>query len=214
MTTIIKTLKQASELVGGKLTQTSKMPTLSYSIPAKECKQGQKLRKISGSVCSTCYAQKGNYVRYKAIEKAQYKRLHAIGQPFWVSAMVYLIENSKQTKETKLFRWHDSGDLQSTDHFRKIMQIAKALPDFTFWLPTKEKRIIENTTNGKIPKNLIVRLSGSLVDGKPPKTVFNTSTVTSDKTKATCRSFETNGKCGDCRKCFDSTVENVVYLKH
>lgn len=214
MTTIIKTLKQASELVGGKLTQTSKMPTLSYSIPAKECKQGQKLRKISGSVCSTCYAQKGNYVRYKAIEKAQYKRLHAIGQPFWVSAMVYLIENSKATKESQLFRWHDSGDLQNVNHLRKIMQVVYATPNIKHWLPTKEKRIIENIENGKMPKNLTIRLSGSMVDGKPPKTIFNTSTVTSDKNLATCRSFENQGKCGDCRKCWDKSIQNITYLKH
>jgi hypothetical protein len=210
----IKTLKQASILVGGGLTKTSKMPTLSYSIPAKECKQGQKLRKISGSVCATCYAQKGNYVRYKAIEEAQYKRLYAIKQPFWVSAMVYLIENSKATKESGLFRWHDAGDLQNTEHLRKIMQVVYATPNIKHWLPTKEKRIVEDISNGKMPPNLIIRLSGSLVDGQPPKTIFNTSTVTSDKSLATCKSFETQGKCGDCRKCWDSTLKNIVYLKH
>ena len=210
----IKTLKQANILVGGSLTKTSKMPTLSYSIPAKECKQGQKLRKISGSVCSTCYAQKGNYIRYKAIIKSQYKRLHSLKQPFWASAMVYLIENSKATKESGLFRWHDSGDLQDTNHLRKIMQVVHATPNIKHWLPTKEKRIIENIENGKMPPNLIIRLSGSMVDGKAPNTIFNTSTVTSDKNLATCRSFENNGKCGDCRKCWNINIKNVVYLKH
>jgi hypothetical protein len=211
--TTINTLKQANSLVGS-LTNTTKMPTLSYSIPAKECKQGQKLRKLNNSVCSTCYAQKGNYVRYKAIIESQYNRLQSLKQPFWVNAMVYLIDNSKKTKESKLFRWHDSGDLQNPDHLRKIIQVAKATPNVKHWLPTKEKRIIENITNGKMPKNLIIRLSGSFIDGQPPKTIFNTSTVTTNKNLATCRSFEQGGKCGACRKCWNKTIKNIVYLKH
>ena len=34
-------------------TRTSKMPGLSYSLPAWECKTGSKLRKIPGSVCAS-----------------------------------------------------------------------------------------------------------------------------------------------------------------
>jgi len=211
---LLKTLKQAKAYVGGGLTKTSKMPTLSYSIPAQECKQGSKLRKISGSVCSTCYAQKGNYIRYKAISIAQYKRLYSINQPFWSKAMAYLIANSKATKESRLFRWHDSGDLQNLDHFKKICDVAAGTPEVLHWLPTKEKRIIERLKPDRIPKNLIIRLSGSMIEGQPPKSIFNTSTVTTDKNLATCRSFENDGKCGICQKCWDVTVKNIVYLKH
>jgi len=50
------------------LTRTSKMPGLSYSLPAWECKTGSKLRKVKNSVCSACYALKGNYTRYKNIK--------------------------------------------------------------------------------------------------------------------------------------------------
>ena len=46
--------------ITGSLTRTSKMPGLSYSLPAWECKTGSKLRKIKGSVCASCYALKGN----------------------------------------------------------------------------------------------------------------------------------------------------------
>ena len=69
-------IKQAKEITGS-LTRTSKMPGLSYSLPAWECKTGSKLRKIKGSVCASCYALKGNYTRYKAIKAAQYVRLTA-----------------------------------------------------------------------------------------------------------------------------------------
>jgi hypothetical protein len=45
-------VKQAKEITGS-LTRTSKMPGLSYSLPAWECKTGSKLRKIKGSVCAS-----------------------------------------------------------------------------------------------------------------------------------------------------------------
>ena len=48
-------VKDAKEITGS-LTRTSKMPGLSYSLPAWECKTGSKLRKIKGSVCASCYA--------------------------------------------------------------------------------------------------------------------------------------------------------------
>ena len=40
-------IKEAKEITGS-LTRTSKMPGLSYSLPAWECKTGAKLRKIPG----------------------------------------------------------------------------------------------------------------------------------------------------------------------
>ena len=67
-------VKDAKEITGS-LTRTSKMPGLSYSLPAWECKTGSKLRLIPDSVCSMCYALKNNYIRYPAIKAAQYVRL-------------------------------------------------------------------------------------------------------------------------------------------
>ena len=212
LTIPIKTLKQASEIIGG-YTVTSKMPTISYSISAKDCITGSKLRKIKNSVCSDCYALKGNYIRYaKNIEKAQNKRLKAIFSKDWTNAMIYIMNHQKQVIKSGLFRWHDSGDLQSMEHLQKIVDIAKSTPNIKHWLPTKESNIIKNF-KGDIPKNLIIRLSGSFIDGKAP-IYKNTSTVTTDKDKATCRSFENNGQCKDCRKCWDSSIQNISYLNH
>lgn len=207
----IKTIKEATQIVKG-LTTTSKMPSSSYSLPAKACKKGAKLRDIKNSVCSTCYALKGNYKRYPKIVEAQEKRLEAISDSNWVNAMVYLLSNKKDIQDTKVFRWHDSGDLQSVEHFDKILSVVKQTPDIMHWLPTKESSIIKNY-KGKIPDNIVIRLSGSLIDGKIP--LYNhTSTVTTDKANATCRSFENNGECGDCRKCWDKDIKNITYLAH
>ena len=65
-------VKEAKKITDS-FTKTTKMPGLSYSLPAWECKTGSRLRKITGSVCASCYALKGNYTRYTEIKKAQYR---------------------------------------------------------------------------------------------------------------------------------------------
>lgn len=207
----ITTIKQALELIGG-LTDTSKMPSVSYSLPADACNKGAILRLVDGSVCSICFALKGNYTRYPTIIKAQYKRLATIGNAQWVEAFNYLIRNKKSVTASKVFRWHDSGDIQNLDHFNKIIQIAVDNPTIRFWLPTKESELIKNFT-GSIPKNLVIRLSGSMIDGKAP-IYDHTSTVVTNKADATCRSFDNGGKCGDCRMCWDTNVKTISYFKH
>ena len=81
-----------AKLITGSMTRTSKMPGLSYSLPAWECKTGSKLRKVKTSPCYGCYALKGNYTRYPAIREAQYRRLEAINHPDWVTAMAAVIK--------------------------------------------------------------------------------------------------------------------------
>ena len=78
LTVPVRTLKQAKEIVGG-WTVTKKMETISCSTSSKDCNTGSKLRKIKNSVCSKCYALKGNYDRYaKNIEPAMRRRLNSI----------------------------------------------------------------------------------------------------------------------------------------
>jgi len=61
--------------------------------------------------------------------------------------------------------------------------------------------------------NIVIRLSGTMIDGKNP-IYSHTSTVVTIKNKATCRSFDNEGMCGDCRKCWDKNISNVSYLAH
>jgi hypothetical protein len=98
--------QEAWNLVGG-LSKPSKMPGWSIGFPAKECNTGSKLVKIKNSVCEGCYALKGCYV-FPVVQAAQYRRLAAIKNPYWVAAMSLLINS----KKPDVFRWHDSGDVQ------------------------------------------------------------------------------------------------------
>jgi len=195
-------VKQAKEITGS-LTRTSKMPGLSYSLPAWECKTGSKLRKVKGSVCASCYALKGNYTRYKAIKAAQYDRLEKIKNSLWVAAMVV------QVKRQKYFRWHDAGDVQDLEHLNKIYSVCKLTPEVKHWMPTREAWI-KNYLYNK-PKNLVIRFSPPMI-GQRNDSWPNSSMVV--ESGATCPAPKQNNSCGECRACWDPLVKVVSYGKH
>ena len=186
------------------MTRTSKMPGLSYSLPAPACQTGSKLRKIKGTPCFNCYAMKGNYIRYPAIKKAQYYRLKSLVRDSWVTAMV------SQIKRQKFFRWHDAGDVQSVEHMTKIMEVCRLTPGTQHWLPTQERPYLPAVET--VPDNLVIRLSGSKVNGPAPTAWSHTSTVVTKG--ATCPAPKKGGKCRTCRMCWTKSVKNVSYGKH
>ena len=149
-------LVKKAQAITGSMTRTSKMPGLSYSLPAWECQTGAKLRKVKGTPCYGCYALKGNYIRYPAIKKAQYYRLASLKHDLWVTAMV------AQVKRQKWFRWHDAGDVQSVEHMNKILEVCRQTPGTSHWLPTQERPYLPAPE--EVPDNLVIRLSVSKVD--------------------------------------------------
>lgn len=202
--------KDALAIVGG-LSKPSKMPGMSIGLPAWECKTGSKLRDVPGSVCSSCYAMKGCYTMYPNVKKAQYKRLEALSHPLWIEAMVKLI--SGQT----VFRWHDAGDIQDIIHLCRIVTVAKLTPETKHWIPTKEKKIVADYIRvyGDFPQNLLVRVSGAMVDGKPLLSFPFTSTVHTETPQGhECPAPTQNGECKDCRACWSREVRNVSYHQH
>ena len=202
-------VSDAQKNVGG-LSNPSKMPCKSYGLPAQACKVGGKLRKVTGSTCEHCYAyDRGMYVM-PVVKQAQARRLESIKRADWVESMTTAIN------KTKYFRWHDSGDLQSASHFDKIVQVARNTPATIHWLPTREAQIVANYA-GKIPSNLIVRVSAAMIDGARPKRFTHTSTV-HDKTiplnSHICPAPLQNNECRDCRACWDPAIKNVSYHNH
>ena len=195
-------VKEAKEITGS-LTRTSKMPGLSYSLPAWECKTGSKLRKVKGSVCASCYALKGNYTRYKAIKAAQYVRLKSLQDSRWIEAM------TAQVKRSEYFRWHDAGDVQDLQHLNKIFEVCRQTPDTKHWMPTREAWIKDHLDSK--PDNLVIRFSPPMI-GQRNDTWPNSSMVV--ETGATCPAPAQGGKCGSCRQCWDPAVKVVSYGKH
>jgi len=198
-------IKEANKITGG-LTYTSKMPGPSYNTPASRCLTGAKLRKVKNSVCSSCYALKGNYKRFPKVEEALERRFKSLKRSAWVIAMSTLIQKHKY------FRWHDAGDLQSLKHLQNIFEVCRLTPDTNHWMPTREARILNQVDPDTIPTNLIIRMSSHMIDQAPVKFWLWTSTVTTKK--ATCPAPKQGNKCKNCRACWDRSVSTVSYGKH
>lgn len=199
------------------LSQPSKMPCRSFGLPTSVCTKGQILQRVTNSVCASCYAEKGRYT-FPNVQEALERNLRAWSHPDFVPAMIECI---RKEEKSGYFRWFHSGDIPNWRGLLKIVAIAYALPEIRFWLPTKEYSLISRyrETIGAFPGNLTVRLSGYLVDGPAPVALATrlgcvTSTVTTDPESATCLAPKQNGKCLDCRACWDSSVQNVSYKKH
>ena len=196
--------KEANIIVGG-LSATGKMPCPSINLPAVACVTGSKLAKVPGTTCHGCYALKGRY-RFKSTKIAMDRRLKALSDSRWVRAMVVLM------KGRKFFRWHDSGDIQSAWHLKRILEVCKQTPNTKHWLPTREAKLLQFMNPDIIPPNLIIRLSATKVDGAASKSWPWTSTVsTKDKT---CPAPNQGGKCKDCRSCWSRDIQNITYAKH
>lgn len=219
--------KKDAQTICGSMTQTSKMPCKSYSLPTESCQTGYKMAQIKGSICASCYADKGFYKVYaNTIKPAQFSRLDSVQQAIaseeqaqvWVSAMVSLIGKDG------FFRWHDSGDLQGVDHLALIASVAQATPHTRHWLPTREYAIVKEYLQvyGSLPENLIVRLSAMYPDqpvkvpaslsGVKNVTISNVHTAGKPATGQTCKAPEQDGACADCRLCWSDAV--VSYALH
>ena len=196
--------KEANIIVGG-LSAPGKMPCPSINLPAVACVTGAKLAKVPGTTCYGCYALKGRY-RFPNVKEAMDRRLEALKDSRWVRAMVVLM------KDRKYFRWHDSGDIQSAWHLKRILEVCKLTPSTHHWLPTRESRLLALMDPDIIPTNLIIRLSATKVNGAASISWPWTSTVST--TTKTCPASDQGGKCQSCRQCWDRSVVNVQYAKH
>ena len=199
-------IKKAKEITGG-LTYTTKMPGPSYNTPASRCITGAKLRNVKNSVCSSCYALKGNYKRFPKVEEALERRFQSLGHGSWIEAMATLI------RKHKFFRWHDAGDIQSMAHLENIFAVCRLTPNTQHWMPTREARFLNLMDPDIVPKNLIIRMSSHMIDQAPVKFWPWTSTVTSGH-DASCPAPKQGNKCGSCRACWNRSVSSVSYGKH
>lgn len=220
-----RTLEEAEAIVGG-LSSPGKMPCSSYGLPAAECGVGSALRAVSTAerptTCGSCYALKGQYV-FSNVQAAQYRRLASLEDPRWVDAMVFLI--GWRERDSHVFRWHDSGDLQSVEHLWLICEVADQLPWVEFWLPTREAGILRKwiTANGALPANLCVRQSAALVGHFPSSErarngrTFSAVALPGQQLPEdawACPAYSQDGRCGSCRACRSTEFPVVVYPLH
>jgi hypothetical protein len=202
--------------VTGGLSEPSKMPGFAYSISAKRCNVGAKLRNVKGSTCNKCYAMKGRYVFPNVVEAMERRyRAMRVNSTAWAAGMIASIRKTGKT----YFRWHDSGDLQGMNHLFAITVIAEATPNVQHWLPTREYALVREYLRRytSFPPNLTVRVSAPMI-GAVASEWENSSSVDAARTPLTawvdCPASKQGNKCMDCRACWDKDVEVVNYKKH
>ena len=204
--------------IGG-VSRPGKMPGISWGISAARCHIGTILyesdqgKDQKNTVCGNCYARKGTYM-FPAVQSKMEGRYKALFNPDFVPGFVAGVR--QHTVAGDLVRLHDSGDFQSLNHLLNVLRICGAVRDVLFWAPTREASLLAQIDPDDVPENLVLRLSGNLIDGKPPKGWPYTSTVVTDYDAATCPSSKEGGSCTDaeCSACWDRDVKNVKYLKH
>lgn len=223
------TLKRAREIAGS-LGSPSKMPGASYGLPIANCNVGAKLRAQGPSMnaagyvnpCGSCYAATGFYHTFaKNVIPAQQKRLASITHPEWEDAMVAQWESAGR-RFGKHHRWHDAGDLQSADHLTRIARIAARMPDHSFWLPTREAKLVRDwLAENECPPNLAIRISAmatpsarSLSEGRLFSTVTVGDTAPDGAQRCPASEPDKPSECGDCRACWDTDIQWIDYHAH
>ena len=210
----------ATALTGG-LGKPSKMPGYAWGIPASTCQVGGILKLQEGTQCAECYAERGRY-RFQNVQDRLWASLELFNMhddheelPLWAEAMAYLINETGD----RWFRWFHSGDLQSARMARAIYEVCHLTPKVRHWLPTRERRHVAEADNqgwikrGGQPKNLTIRWSGSLIDGKPPTWARHCSVLSSGPHRhgRRCPAHKQANACGDCRACWDQRVTVIEY---
>ena len=220
---------------------TSKMPWLSFNLPAQECKTGSKLKSNPKSVCNDniCYV-KHPPTRYinKNVQEALYENFKNINNKGWEDSFVYLLQEAKQKDKNKIesnfFRWFDAGDIQSKKQLAPIAYIAFQVTDIRFWVSTHEFKIVQSyvRSGSLIPRNLRIRISDAEVNQKEneyqkqidilnskPNVLckITTSGVSDQEQDITCISSQQENVCfGEKRKCADCWMsdERQIYKLH
>lgn len=223
------TLKQMkTEIQKSTFEPNLKLDFTDYSLSAFDCVTGTKLRKLKNSVCSNCYACKGQY-RFSNVQNCYKIRKSIINNSLWKieTYLPILLQHYKK----QYFRWNSSGDIQSVEHLQAIVNIALKCPEITFWLPTKEIKFVHKfIKNNKIPSNLIIRISNYFINDNKfwaSKSLKNMhfSTVDLDDSKKInkfsidCPAYKSRkntdlGRCGGCKACYNSKVKNINYKSH
>lgn len=219
------------------LTDTSKRPSASWSLPAREaCPYAFT---GEGTICGDpgthtgCYADKGSYTAYPNVKKAQRARYSWVreclktdeGTDAFVRTMVDVIGRTRN----EYFRVHDSGDLFSPAYTWAWVRIVQALPEIKFWFPTRSWRPLTMSKISPATKvawelALLALASEPNVTVRPSALFFNApapripglaaGSTAADDGSFTCPASRQNNECGDCRACWDAPQLAISYRAH
>lgn len=196
-----------------KLSQTTKMPGRSWSLPAGSTCPGAKDREGNTvPVCAACYAKTGNYT-YPIPRAAREFNRTDWRRPEWVEEMI------REVSMESYFRWFDSGDLYHAELGHKILAVIRGTPHVRHWIPTRShtvprlRAVLELI---RLEPNAVVRYSSPEIDGTYDAEHGSTVIPTADwpTTARVCPSSQQAGRCGACRACWDKNIPVIAYVGH
>jgi len=215
------------------LTGTTKMPSASWSLPAREaCPYALNGH---GAICSVCYADKAAYTLYPNVKRAQRARFAWVreclkteeGTDTFVRTMVEAIRRA--SRNNGYFRVHDSGDLFSPAYTWAWVRIVQALPEIKFWFPTRSWRPLTMSKISPTTKvawelallalsaepNVTVRPSALFLNAPAPRIPgLSAGSTAADDGSFTCPASKQNNECRECRACWDAPETPISYRAH
>lgn len=198
-----------------KFSKASKMPCRSWSLQALDTCPGS--MGADGELvpaCSGCYATTGNY-RFPNVKAPREHNREDWKHTDWTETMVTELDADRY------FRWFDSGDMYSVKLAEKIFKVMKATPWVKHWLPTrmhKFKKFAAIIKKMEALPNVVIRRSSDSITGDTIESQ-NSSTIIESADSAregmtVCQAYEREGKCGDCRACWDKGTKVIAYPAH
>ena len=230
MTVVFNSITQAQRTAGMVVDRNSKMPGSTWSLSIQHCQVGGKLRNIKGSVCEHCYVAQTErrYANVVTSWDNNLARFDELDIGTWADAMAVQIRGIAKKRKEAFHRWFAAGDLQSSRMMAAIARVCELTPEIRHWLPTREVGHIKEwkRNGGRKPRNLVIRVSSTMINDKPRSGHEHTSTVhskglphighacpsTSEKHRRLDAKHRPN--CGPCRACWNPRVKNVSYLMH
>jgi len=213
------------------LTDTSKMPSASWSLPAREACPYM----LGGehTICGSCYADKGSYTTYPNVKKAQRARFAWVRECLKTEAgtddFVRIMTDVIRRANNPYFRVHDSGDLFSPAYTWAWVRICQALPDVKFWFPTRSWRPMTMSKISASTKvawtlaltaldaldNVTVRPSALFLNAPAPRIAgLSAGSTAADDGSFNCPAYSQNNECGSCRACWDAPTVAISYRAH
>lgn len=207
-----KLLKQSGVV---KLSETSKLGTYSWSLLSFDhCPGARDANGEAVEVCSGCYSRDGNY-RFKNVKKVREDNWEAWRQESFVEDFIHVLQGHTH------FRFFDSGDAATKQLAEKIYQICLACPNTLFWIPTRSFKIPKiNEVLEKIAAlpNVALRHSSDnynqILDTDSLNSVVITESNLDNPAVKNCSAFYQDGKCLDCRDCYDKSIKTIGYIAH
>ena len=164
--------------------------------------------------CSGCYATAGCYnfpdtKKVRADNKAQWQDDSFVG------------EFTKALQKQSHFRWFDSGDMYAIGLAEKMYEVMLNTPNTKHWLPTRMYKFqkFQNILNKmKALPNVMVRYSSDEIDGTYTKGLHGSTILPNenyaDSETFVCKAPSQDGKCLDCRACYNKDISVIGYLAH